>query len=327
MRELAKELGVSPSAVSMALNDKKGISAATKKRILDHIAGKGYTVATNRTRGQQERRGLMIAFLQRSTMDLADSYLLSSLVPNLESVAEKSGFTTSIKYIRPEELPNFSPRTDAVIFWGTAMNQEDLPFISQAAFPFVVLDCPLHHFPVNSVCMDNRGGVRAAIENLIVNGHKRIGYLRAKGVLFLNYKERFQEYTACLEERGLPKADIIELPNDLNMACAEMNRWLGENEPIRSTAFVADNSSITCGAATALENYGVRIGEDISLICFDNSSYAEAMGITAIAISEEQLAKAAIDLLVNNMEHPEWPAAHCLVGTRLISRRSVKTIL
>lgn len=324
MRQLAQELGLSPSAISMALNNKPGISDATREMVTKYIADNSYSVVTNRNSKRGGRINLAIAVLNRGP-DISENAFISPLLSNIQFEGEKEGWNVSIRYISGSDLLHFQPQADAVAFLATGMTEEEVRMISNTAYPVVVLDYPAEYISVSSVSLDNRGGIRSAIEYLMENGHRRIGYLKVENCALQNFAERIQEYQSCLAQYGLGQGDIIALPGNLNMACAKMNQWLHANK-LSSTALITDTDFITCGAVTAFENNGIQVGRDVSLICFDNTIYAETANLTAISISYEHFAHMCIRQVISLLEHPEWPYTHYHVGTELVIRSSVGRI-
>lgn len=319
IRELAEELHLSPAAVSMALNNKPGVSNATRARVQAHIQKNGYIVS----RQKAKRKGVLtMAFVQEGDYRFNDNLLFSSLVAGVQSAAEKLEYDVSVQFLSRQGLQEYQPRTDGTVFLGTLMTEEDLQLLSRVKYHFVILDRDAGIYPMDSIAIDNAYGVCTGFRHLVEKGHSSIGYVRCVGIELHNYAERFEAYQNCLHRFHIEAADVIELPSNMSMACSAMNEHL-EKRSLQATALLCDNEQIACAAITALNSRGLQVGKNISLVCFDNSFYAENAGLTAIDVPFFQMGREAVLRLLNRLENPEEAFAHSRIGTKLIVRESV----
>ena len=93
-------------------------------------------------------------------------------------------------------------------------------------------------------------------------------------------------------------------------------------------ALLADNDLIAIGAARALQNAGLNIPQDVSIIGFDNIGFAEYFQppLCSIDVPCEDLGTRAVDTLLWRIKNPQAAPQHIAVGTKLIIRDSVARI-
>lgn len=270
------------------------------------------------------RKGSFTMVFVEENYRFSENLLFSALVAGVQMTAEKMGYDVSVQYLSEKRLREYQPRADGTIFLGTMMTEGDLRFLSDAAYPLVVLDRDADVYPVNSVAIDNACGVRMGLQHLVENGHTAIGYLHCLGSVIYNYVERFEAYRNNLDRFHIENAEILELPGDMTRACSVVSQWLDKNS-FRATALLCDNDQIACGAITALNARGIRVGKDISVICFDNSLYAQNANLTTIDIPFLQMGREAVMRLLDQLENPQGTFVHSRIGTDLIVRGSVDT--
>jgi LacI family transcriptional regulator len=186
--------------------------------------------------------------------------------------------------------------------------------------PVVLLNCVSRSLHAPSVIPDEREAGRTAIAALIKAGHRTGIYLVGETPEFvLAARERRAGIEAELAEAGLALAGQIATEWWPEPAFDAVNAFLAEGN--RPQAFVCLNDRLALGAYQALQEHGLRVGEDVSVVSFDDSELAQWLRpkLTTVAIPHLELARTAVDLLIAG---PSGSATH-LVQMPLRERESI----
>ena len=340
-KEIAAKLNLSPSAVSLALNGKPGVSEATRALVIETAAQLGY--------GRLEGAGLpgpgrTVCFIRYAgrIVQIAEHTSFSSFVlQGVEARATELGYGTQVRYLNAGDLYNpqaleFIRQVDGVVFLGTDVTEAQLPELEQVFgalgdTPVVVVDSAALANRVDCVINDCFGGARAAAELLLRTGHRRIGYVKAKQRI-RNLDERERGVRAALDQAGLPLAATIEVDISSEGAFQDFDAWFKSGPPLPDALF-ADNDVIAAAAIRVLKKHGRHVPDDVSVIGFDDIPMCEMLDppLTTVHAFKEELGVVAMDLLDRRIKRGEVPHKMASVGllnttvsTALVERFSVK---
>ena len=340
-KEIAAKLNLSPSAVSLALNGKPGVSEATRALVIETAAQLGY--------GRLEGAGLpgpgrTVCFIRYAgrIVQIAEHTSFSSFVlQGVEARATELGYGTQVRYLNAGDLYNpqaleFIRQVDGVVFLGTDVTEAQLPELEQffgalGDTPVVVVDSAALANRVDCVINDCFGGARAAAELLLRTGHRRIGYVKAKQRI-RNLDERERGVRAALDQAGLPLAATIEVDISSEGAFQDFDAWFKSGPPLPDALF-ADNDVIAAAAIRVLKKHGRHVPDDVSVIGFDDIPMCEMLDppLTTVHAFKEELGVVAMDLLDRRIKRGEVPHKMASVGllnttvsTALVERFSVK---
>lgn len=320
IRDLAKQLGVSTATISMALNNRPGISPETRQRVQEAVRESGYNLDRLTGTPGKKRGNMELVIYKKTGRVVGDTPFFSSLIESIEQEAAAAGYQLGIRYMGPD-----TPLTGlagGVILLATEMDETDLePFLS-LGLPLVALDNSFQGSDVNSVAIDNAGGTGRATMHLISLGHERIGYL-ASSDRIRNFEERFSGYQNALARAGLEPAEVISLPANMDGARQGMQNRLADHS-VSCTAFVADNDLIAMGAMMELRERCV-IGRDLSVIGFDDLPFSRICDpqLSTLRVYHDALGRTAVRRLLELQREPDQPVTHTLVGVGLKLRGSV----
>ena len=333
VKDLASMLGVSPSTVSLVLNNRPGISEATRQRVFDKLTELGYSSMIPRSSAVNSLNLRLVIFKKHGGV-VADTHFFSQVIEGIDSQTRKNGCNLLINYIsglepQEERMRVFAQSScDGVILLATEMDAADLEPFLKLNLPMVVLDSYFETIQQDAVVINNVQGASAAVRHLIAMGHRSIGYLHSR-IHINNFQERREGVVKALSAAGLelPEQMIFRLEPSIEGAAASMRELLRQHRSL-PTAFFAANDLIAIGAARALKEAGCRIPEDISIIGFDDMPVAEAMDppLTTVYVPKQRLGMLAVDRLISQIgqEAPEFIKVE--VGTHLVKRRSVRPL-
>lgn len=333
IKDIAVQLGVSPATVSLALNGRPGVNEETRTSVLKLANQLGYVPnGTKKTFTQQE----VIHFLiyRKSGRIVTNTQFFTRLIESVEKAVRLQNYGLSIKYCEgPQQLEksvaDISAAQDlGILVLGTEMNLTDLAILEEAATPLIILDNELAASSLDMVSIHNYSGIWKAIQYLREQNLTDIGYLKSS-ISITNFDMRFMFYTYILSQLGMEvqPEKVFTLAPAIDEAQLDMQKQLDSGAKIPG-ALLADNDLIAIGAARALQNAGLNIPQDVSIIGFDNIGFAEYFQppLCSIDVPCEDLGTRAVDTLLWRIKNPQAAPQHIAVGTKLIIRDSVARI-
>ncbi|MDR7421872.1 MAG: LacI family DNA-binding transcriptional regulator [Armatimonadota bacterium] len=304
IRDVARRAGVSVATAARALGDYGYTSPRTRQRVLRAARALDYhpnAIARSMIKGRTQTLAVVVS-------DNANPFF-ASVVRGIEDAVLGQGY--AIILCNADEDPAKEAlylrairqkRVDGLVISPSGGPGGLLRGLMASGIPIVQVDRRLARLPADAVVVDNRAGVRAAIEHLVRLGHRRIGLLGGPRRLYTG-RERLQAYLAAMREARLPVADGWVLEGTFKEASghALVGRFLRLRR--RPTAIVVANNLMTIGALLALKEAGVRIPEEMAVVGFDDMDWAPILTppLTAIAQPARDLGAAAGALLLERV--------------------------
>ncbi|MBR2263332.1 MAG: LacI family DNA-binding transcriptional regulator [Firmicutes bacterium] len=194
--------------------------------------------------------------------------------------------------------------------------------------PVVVLDRLPTDFETDAVVLENADAARAAAETFIRNGHKDIAIINGPGSLF-TMRERMRGFQETLAAHKIPIRPEWMIDGPMTIDGGYQNTKMIMSLWHRPTALFCANYEITFGAMIALNEMGIRIPEEISMIGFDNLPLARVIKprLTMVMQPMEELAHKAAELLIDRIEEnaPQTPQI-IRMQAELVEGESVKSL-
>ena len=331
-KDIARALGLSPAAVSLALRGRPGVSEATRAAVLAQAEELGYVMEGRSTPSRQGMIPLVI--YKRHGKVFSDTPFFEQLTEGVAEKAAELGYHLSISYFygsqnHQEQLRSLkSLKSDGIILLATEMHGADMKLFANVDIPMVVLDNFFTAESFDLVGIDNRYGVLDAIRYLIDCGHTRLGYLHSN-VEIRNFLRRQDGYNMGCRLLPEPLARdairrVVRVGITPEAAAADMRAFLSK-DPILPTAFFADNDSIAAGCCRAIQEYGLHIPRDVSVIGFDDSSVCQVTDppLTTMGIHKERMGALAVIRLHERMQTDPPEVVRILVRPRIVVRGSV----
>ena len=331
MKQISEITGVSTATVSNALNYKKGVNANTAARVLKVAYELGYF---------EESRITKVKFVtfKRDGSVVEDTPFFPLMLTGIEQECRDCGMDMIMCTLdmRDEDYQEqvkalLNDKSAAFIMLGTEMSDGDRKILQEIATPYIVIDYWNGDMSFNVVKINNEDSVRHAIHYLIRKGHKEIGYLKGR-FRIVPFKDRETGYITGMQREGLPVREeyTLEVGTTMDTAYADMKKYL-ETKIALPTAFIADNDIIALGAMKAMEECGVKIPEEVSIIGFDDLPFSAISSppLTTIRVPKQEMGRIATRRLIQMIK--DKPGAmnagvKIEVSTRFVKRGSVKTI-
>ena len=321
-KELAKKLGVSQAAVSLAFNGKPGISEETRQRIL--AAADEHQV--HHTVRKQSNAVIDVVCYKKHGMVFGETPFFSALMEGIFTSASALNCTVHISYVYGDNGLGeaISENSVGLILIATEMtDKEDIEPFLRLNKPMVVLDALFRYRNFNCVTIDNQKGAYDATRCLIDHGHRRIGHLKSS-VTIRNFVEREDGFlAACADAPGCTPL-TVSVGSTQETAYADMLSWL-KTKPQLPTGFFADNDLIAISCIRALKDMHYRIPQDVSIVGFDDipMSAVSSPALSTIHVYKEDLGYSAVNLLCTIIGKPRRAPVNMRISTDLVERKSV----
>jgi len=231
-KELAKLTNLSAAAVSMALRNKPGVSAETRRIVYEMAEKHGYDF-TRIIKSQKQSCHITFIIYKRQGAVVGDTPFFSALSEGIETACSKSDFRLHISYIHKDddvqkkvaEL-NYSDCAGIVLL-GTEMQLEDFKPFSNLQIPLVLLDVYFDSIQYDCVLINNAQGAVIATNYLISRTQKQPGYLRSSYHIG-NFDERADGFYKAVRKHGMSvsKSIVHKLTPSIEGAYADMTELL-----------------------------------------------------------------------------------------------------
>jgi LacI family transcriptional regulator len=333
-KELAKILKLSEAAISMVLNNKRGVSTKTRKIVLETAEKYGFDFSRIQENNYSSKtKGVitMIIYKKHGAV-VSDTPFFSELSEGIENACRMNSYILNIKYLFEgddinealKEILKFGNK--GIILLGTEMHKNDFNFFNNLEVPMVILDTYFEGCKKDCVLINNVQGAYLATSHLIKNCKKQPGYLKSSYKIN-NFLERSDGFYKAIRENGMSSSNSIvhELSPSMEGAYGDMLLILKEKEKIEKCYF-ADNDLIAVGAIKALKEFGYIIPSEISIIGFDNMPICKYIDppLTTVNVPKYYMGNLAVKRLIELIEDCLNEPIKIEVNTKLVIRNSVK---
>ena len=338
--DVAREAGVSKTAVSFAFNNPERLAPETAARIRRVAERLGYTphpVARMLTQGETMTIGVLTP--QSLSVVFANPFF-GAFAIGIATAAEASGY--ALQFISPlrGSLAGamHHATVDGVVAVGLSGDHPDVDQIRRAGVPIVLVDSSA--LPESSsVSVDDVGGARAAAEHLLALGHRDllvIGVEPPASTAALGADpngvtaRRLAGYQEALGAAGidLPAERVVLGPATIEGGAAALDRaW---QAGLRPTGILAMSDALAIGAIAALRAHGRRIPADVSVVGFDDVEISAHLDppLTTVHQPIARKGREAVELLLAALDgrasvEARVPIAeHRILETTLVVRSS-----
>jgi LacI family transcriptional regulator len=330
LADIARELGVSKMTVSRAINNHPLIHPETRERVLEVARRKNYQ-PNQHARALVTNRSYLIGIVVPDLMNL----YFAEVARAIESVSRPAGFQLLICSTDEDaereigEVEALLHRTDGLIISSVLPPTETKAYRSMLknGAKIVLVDRTMKNLRCPTVTTDNVRVGKLATEHLIQLGYRRIGYLRgdASSVTV----ERFEGYKQALAKHRIRYDE--SLVRDCGFLESEgyeaMRTWLKKGDVPEAIFAVNDPAAI--GAMKAMEEFGVRVGDNIAIVGAGNIHYSDMLRVplTTVSWSRSEMGEQAARLLIQliNGESVVAEAENIILSPELIVRNSCGT--
>ncbi|MFV0467530.1 MAG: LacI family DNA-binding transcriptional regulator [Dysgonomonas sp.] len=331
IKDIAKELNVSPSTVSRALKDNPDISPETRKLVQDYAKKNKYkpnTLALSLRTQHTNIIGVIVPELA--------NHFFSAVLSGMETVAEEKEYNVIVCQSSEDyykEIKNVQTLIKARVC-GVLISQAKTTYKYDHFQDLIDNDIPVIFFDrictginSNKVVVDDYSGTFTAVDYMIKTGCKRIAFFSAPPHLEIS-KNRRNGYLDALRKNHIPiEEDLIRIADDKYLGYIKGKEILQSPNP--PDAFMGMNDYTASGILVAAKELGLRVPEDVSICGFSNSRISEDTDpmLTTMDQHPQKVGEEAMRLLLENVENPEDQSRkNKIIKTSLIVRQTTRPL-
>lgn len=320
LKDIAKELNISPATVSRVVNNTGYVKEETRDRIVQALIKYGYSKIPDSLCEQKTvlilngdvNSQVYISYMNGITQVLSEmGYIVLVGYSNYNAIQDEKNFLYA-------QANHFS----GVIMLSAIETPSLVEILRNSKTPFVLVNRYLQSLETDSVGVDDYRTGYMATEQLIKAGHRRIAHLAgpADSITCIN---RRRGYEAAMASAGLSVSDGAIFQGNCQyesgFACG---KWLTSQN---FTAVFSTNDIMAVGTADALAKASISVPDEISIICADNSSDTVTGRIHLTSVSYDPIAigRSAATMLLARIATPSLPKQQISYAPTVWERDSV----
>jgi LacI family transcriptional regulator len=326
IKDIARELEISPSTVSRALKDHPDISPVTKKMVNSLAEKWNYVpnpIALSLKGGKSNTIGIIIPQIVH--------YFFSQVISGAEDYANDNGYNVMIcqsneKY--ENEVKNvqtlLNSHVDGMIVSLSKLtrNMEHFREIMNKSIPLVFFDRICEELDTDRVTVDDEEGAYMAVKHLILEGKKKIVHLSGPPNLRIS-KDRIEGYIRALNEFRIP----VNEENIVKCDQIEEAQWIIPSILKRNTvpdAFFSVNDLTAAETLIMIKQHGFKVPEEIAVVGFTNGQISKLTdpGLSTVDQHGYEMGQEAARLLLDRIKDRSRPTQSRVIKTELIVRGS-----
>lgn len=318
--DVADRAGVSKSVVSRVMRGENSVSAASRAAVVAAAGELGYR-ANAVARSLVQRRSYNVGVV---VSDLHNIFF-AEVLDGLNAASAERGYRTLITTGNRDPAAEqraleqlLELRADGVVLAGSRMAAGAIAAAARVV-PIAAVGSDLRLPGVDVVVNDDFAGAALAVEHLVSLGHRDIALIDGgKGA---GAAERRAGYQSAMKSAGLASHVRVE-PGDFT----ESGGYEGARRLVagrrRPTAIFASNDQSAVGALNAVNEAGLRVPEDVSLIGYDNTALAALrhISLTTIHQPRNQIGEMAMKAVLRRIERRGSPARRHVLAPKLVVR-------
>lgn len=309
IKDIARELGISPSTVSRALKDHPDISTETKRAVTELAEKLHYTpnsIALSLRQQKTNTIGVIIPEIIH--------FFFSTVISGIEDIAYDAGYSVIVSqsnesYEREviDSKALFNNRVDGMLvsLSRQTTKYDHFKSIYDRGVPMVFFDRVTNEINCSKVIVDDYTGSFDATEHLIEQGYKRIAHLSGPASLTIT-EDRLEGYKAALKKHNVPYDETIVMRDNASedeQVAKELTQKLlnGSNPP---DAIFAINDIAALGAMMAAKDKGLKIPGDIGIVGFSNWRFTSLTEPPMTTVNQPgfEMGREAARLLIKQIE-------------------------
>ncbi len=329
IHDIARELKISASTVSRALNNNPRISQATKDRIRELALKMGYQpniIASNLRNRKTNTIGIVVPLINR--------HFFSTFISGVEDVAFRAGYNVIISQSndlleKEKKIVHslFSNQVDGLIASLSMQTNEfdHFELFIKKNIPLVFFDRVVPELKAHKIVVDDFAVGLKATQHLIDQGYKRIAHLAGPTVLN-TYRARMEGYIEALRKNNLPVIEDLIIYNRLTRIDGQeaIRHLLSIKNP--PDAVFCGNDTSALSMIVYLKKIGIKIPEEFGIIGFSNEPFSEVVTPSMSTLKQPafEMGVKAAELLIGEIENKDGSKKYQTITmpTELIIRES-----
>lgn len=328
--DIARESGVSVATVSLALNNKPGVSEETRLRVIEVAERLDYPIkpAAGGKSNQLATVGMIVKTEPHITPDANPFY--SKIIAGIEDVCRRNGINLLFASLpvdennHPVEVPQllYNDGVDGLLMVGTFVDETITSISGKRTLPIVLVDGYSNTESYDTVVSDNFRAAYQAVEYLIKKGHRHIGLVGSEKNCYPSLQERRNGYLRALKENEITDTYIANFNINNSRGYEETSSLLREHPQI--TALFCINDDVSTGAMRAAADLKKRIPQDLSVVGYDDTYIAlnAHPPLTTMHVDTVAMGRASVHLLSLRLDNPDSARMTLTIHATLTERES-----
>lgn len=300
--QIARDLGLSKATVSLALNDKPGVSEETKKMIFQYMdrMEKGIDIVENNIIK-------IVNYSKKENIYGGEVDLWSEVLSEFNKEAKKDGYSLGIDYINDDidEINklimecNQGHVVGAIVF-ANDLDEDIFKLFKQIKKPLIIYDNDFDDDNYSYVMIDNYQGMEKIIKLIVEKGFNEVCYL-ANSHDNYNFRKRRMAFTDLISKYNLT-GRIFITGNDVESVYEAMKTELVDKSFPK--VLISENYQVSIGTIKAIQEMNLSFKDDINLIGIDEipDYFCYGHHLTALKIIHGKRAGVALSLLKKEIE-------------------------
>lgn len=323
IKDVARHAGVSIGTVSNVLRKHPGVKKRLREQVEQAVAQLGYKpnrLAASLRQKRTRTVGLIIPNIRNAFfIELADALEDLALADGFELIMQtsKEDAGRTLEHIRTLA----ARRVEGLLAIPTIGPDSAFRELADTGLPVILVDRIEDENPFPSVALENRDAAMMGTRHLVELGHRRIALIINTQEL-TNGRHRIEGFQAAAREAGIGDGcQVLFCGMGQDQAYAQIRELLAGDD--RPTALITVTNLATIGALRAINNAGLRIPDDVSLLAFDDADFLTIVPpyITAIRQPTRQIAAEAWRMLRQALEG-DAPDQHVRLQAEIVMRAS-----
>lgn len=331
IKDVAKVANVAPSTVSRVIANSPRISEKTKERVREVMDQLGYHPNfIARSLASQSTRAIGLV-MPSSTDVVFQNPFFPTVLSGLSEGAHSKQYALHMTTGKTEDeifdgvvAMVQGGRVDGVILLYSKVEDRVIAYLRERDFPFVVIGKPFKDDEnISYVDNDNFKAGKEVTEHLIQLGHDKIGFIGGNLDLVVTV-ERLLGYEKALRNSGISLIDEYIVNDEFLRESGQdaVKVLLSLEKP--PTAMVVADDLMALGVLNKLDELGISVPDDISIVSFNNVLIAEMARppLTSVDINIFDLGYQATKSLIQKIENPGEPIKRIIVPFKIVPRFS-----
>ncbi|OUP77658.1 hypothetical protein B5F09_05245 [Erysipelatoclostridium sp. An173] len=300
--QIARDLGLSKATVSLALNDKPGVSEETKKMIFQYIdrMEKGIDIVENNIIK-------IVNYSKKENIYGGEVDLWSEVLSEFNKEAKKDGYSLGIDYINDDidEINKLimeckQGHVVGAIVFANDLDEDIFKLFKQIKKPLIIYDNDFDDDNYSYVMIDNYQGMEKIIKLIVEKDFNEVCYL-ANSHDNYNFRKRRMAFTDLISKYNLT-GRIFITGNDVESVYAAMKTELVDKSFPK--VLISENYQVSIGTIKAIQEMNLSFKDDINLIGIDEipDYFCYGHHLTALKIIHGKRAGVALSLLKKEIE-------------------------
>ena len=335
LTNIAQQSGVSTATVSLALNNRPGVSENTRSRVLEIAENLGYPLRPAQACGRFNQLATLGMIVKTEpALPPETNPFYSKVMIGIEEACRRNRINLMFARIpvdennRPVEVPPMlhSDVVDGLLMVGTFVDETITSISGKRTPPIVLVDAYSNTESYDTVVSDNFRAAYQATEYLICKGHRHIGLIGGEANAYPSLRDRRNGFLRALKEHEIKDVFVADFNIEKSHGHEETTQLLKEHPQI--TALFGINDETAVSAMRAAQDLGRKVPQDLSVVGYDDTylAFKASPRLTTMHVDTVSMGRAAVQMLNFRLENLDAARTTLTIHATLVARESVSDL-